>query len=239
MAPVAGGVLTLPRAPAFYRNVLQLTRGSAHHVISDRVRQAPGMPMADGLRKTGIPLMEEIRWGSHIALFYETTSDLIDTCAAYFAAGLRNNESCLWAVVDSVTVEAARGALRDAIPDLDRHEAAGSVELVPGREFYLRHGKFDIRHLIENRHDRLCRARERGFDGLRISGNAWAAASEREQYFDFRRELARAAGSDPILALGTYELGASRAVDVLEVVRVHHLTIARRQGEWQFMETPE
>jgi DNA-binding CsgD family transcriptional regulator len=190
-------------------------------------------------RKTGIPLMEEIPWGSHLALFYETERDLLDSCAAYFAAGLRHNEACVWAVADTITDEAARRALRDAIPDFDRYEAAGSFELVPGREFYLRDGVFDIQRLIDNRHDRVCRARERGFDGLRVSGNAWAAASEREVYFDFRRELTRTVGDDPVLVLGTYELGASRAVDVLDVARVHYLTVALRRGEWQFMETPE
>ena len=28
-------------------------------------------------------------------------------------------------------------------------------------------------------------------------------------------------------------------MEVLDVVRLHHLTVARRHGEWQFMETPE
>jgi DNA-binding CsgD family transcriptional regulator len=197
------------------------------------------MPIGHTLRKTGIPLMEEIPWGSHIALFYETERDLLDSCAAYFAAGLQNNEACVWAVGESFPIEAARQALQDAIPDFDSYYAAGSMELVPGREFYLRDGVFDLQRLIENRRDRLRRARERGLDGLRISGNAWVAASERGQYFDFRRALARAVHDDPILALGTYELGASRGVDVLDVARVHHLTVARRRGDWQFVETPE
>lgn len=196
-------------------------------------------PMTHALRKSEIPLMETVPWGAHLALFYETERDLLDSCAAYFAAGLQNNESCLWAVVDTITVEAARQALQDAIPDFDRHETAGGIELVPGREFFCRHGVFDVKLLIENRRDRYRRARERGFDGLRISGNAWAAASERGQYFEFRRELDRAAKGDAILALGTYELGTSRAMDVLDVARTHHLTFARRRGEWQFMETPE
>ena len=56
------------------------------------------MAMAGPLRKTGIPLMEEIPWGSHIALFYETERDLLDSCATYFAAGLQSNEACVWAV---------------------------------------------------------------------------------------------------------------------------------------------
>jgi DNA-binding CsgD family transcriptional regulator len=195
--------------------------------------------LADALRKTGIPLMEEIPWGSRLALFYETERDWLDSCAAYFAAGLQNNEACVWAYGDAFPVESARRALQETIPDFDGHYAAGSFELVPGREFYLTNGVLDVQRLIENRRDRLRRARERGLDGLRISGSAWVAASERGQYFEFRRELARAIGDDPLLTLGAYELGVSRGVDVLDVARFHHLTVARRRGEWQFVETPE
>jgi DNA-binding CsgD family transcriptional regulator len=227
--------------------MMELAAAAEHHVAPAcsycchpvDVAGAGDAPMDQALRKTGIPLMDEIPWGSHLALFYETERDLLDSCAAYFAAGLRHNEACVWAVVDTVAVEAARQALQDAIPDFDRYEADGAVELLPGREFYLRDGVFDMQRLIDNRHDRVCRARERGFDGLRVSGNAWLAASERGEYFSFRRELARTVGDDPVLVLGTYELGASRAVDVLDVARVHHLTVVRRRGEWQFMETPE
>jgi len=42
-----------------------------------------------------------------------------------------------------------------------------------------------------------------------------------------------------MLVLCTYALGASRALDLLDVARAHHFTIARRNGEWEFLETPE
>jgi DNA-binding CsgD family transcriptional regulator len=42
-----------------------------------------------------------------------------------------------------------------------------------------------------------------------------------------------------MLVLCTYSLQASRAVDVLDVARVHNFSIARRDGRWEFLETPE
>ena len=42
-----------------------------------------------------------------------------------------------------------------------------------------------------------------------------------------------------MLVLCTYSLGASRAVDVLDVSRAHQFTVARRRGQWEFLETPE
>ena len=40
------------------------------------------------LRQSGIRVVGEVPWGSHICIFYETKDDLLDTAAAYFKAGL-------------------------------------------------------------------------------------------------------------------------------------------------------
>ena len=195
--------------------------------------------MADALRKTGIPLMEDIPWGSHIALFYETNDDLLDTCAGYFAAGLQDHEFCVWAVVNSVTVEDARRALREGIPDFDRHQAAGSIEVMLGRDLYHPAGVFDLQSLVDRWRAKLRHALDRGYQGLRASGHAWVATSHWKDFCQFEHELARELEGQPILAMGTYALDASRAVDVLDVARLHNMTVARRHGDWQFMETPE
>ena len=48
-------------------------------------------------RKTGIRVMGDMPWGSHICVFYETNEDLCETNAEYFQAGLESNELCVWA----------------------------------------------------------------------------------------------------------------------------------------------
>jgi DNA-binding CsgD family transcriptional regulator len=42
-----------------------------------------------------------------------------------------------------------------------------------------------------------------------------------------------------MIIMSTYALLASRAVDLLDVTRVHSLTVARRNGDWEFLETQE
>ena len=41
-----------------------------------------------------------------------------------------------------------------------------------------------------------------------------------------------------MIVLGTYSLQASRTVDMLDVARAHQCTIALRNGNWEFLETP-
>src|SRR5712691_8962927 len=96
--------------------------------------------MATQLRKTGIRYVGDIPWGAHLCHFFETKEDLLDTLVPYFQAGLEAGELCLWVVAPPLTVEAATAALRQAIPDVDRHLADGSLEIHPHSEWYLTRG---------------------------------------------------------------------------------------------------
>ena len=69
--------------------------------------------------------MNEMSWGTHICLFYDTQLDLFETNAAYFEAGLQANEFCLWALPAPADFEDTTEALRRYIPDIDRHLKSG------------------------------------------------------------------------------------------------------------------
>ena len=202
---------------------------------------ATGMPMSHALRASGIPLFEAVPWGTSLALFYETEQDLIDTCVGLLrrrAAGPGNVRLAAGRIGDESRLPAGR--LQDVVPDIARHEAAGGITLlsrdeVAGAVACLRCIPRD--RTLERSLEARARARIRG--AAAWASNAWSATGEWQQYYAFQQELVAALSGRSILALGTYDLGARRAVEVLDVDRLHHLTVARRRGDWQFMETPE
>src|SRR5947207_15316685 len=104
------------------------------------------------LRQTGIEALGEMPWGTHFCHFYETKQDLLDILIPYFKAGLENNEFCLWVISNSelLTMQEATGALREALPDLDRHLAEGSIEVVGHDEWFIEGGAFDL-HRVASR----------------------------------------------------------------------------------------
>jgi hypothetical protein len=127
--------------------------------------------MATELRKTGIDVVRDMAaWGNHFCLFYETKEDLLDTLVAYCKSGLENEEYCLWVVAEFFTVEAARDALKDAVPDLDRHLADSNLELVSGRDWFGRGGMFEREQARHNWYERLVGAGARGYRGVRATG---------------------------------------------------------------------
>jgi DNA-binding CsgD family transcriptional regulator len=194
--------------------------------------------MASKLRKTGVSILGDQPWGAHLCFFHETKQDLLDTLIPYFKAGLESNEFCVWAVSGPLTQEEARTALRQGIPDFDRF--AGAIEILPGHEWYLKGGYVDARKIIGGWHAKLRAALARGYEGLRISGNAfWLDTGYWKEFQEYEQEVGEALAGWPVIALCTYALAASRSTDVLDVAHAHGLTVVRRKGHWEFVETSE
>jgi DNA-binding CsgD family transcriptional regulator len=192
------------------------------------------------LRPSGIRVMGDMPWGSHICLFYETKTDLLDANALYIKAGLDSNEYCVWAISEPITEDEARAVLSRDIPDLDNRAASGQFEILPGYDWYLKGGEFDSVKITSGWHEKLQFALDKGFEGLRISGNAfWIERNRWNDFREYEQELDGSLEGRPMLVLCTYSLSASRAVDVLDVARAHQFTVARRRGQWEFSETPE
>jgi DNA-binding CsgD family transcriptional regulator len=184
--------------------------------------------------------MGNMPWGSHICVLYETPRDLLESVASYFNAGLDDNEFCVWAISGPITISDARESLQDLIPKFDKRYASGQIELVPGRDWYLRGDDFDLERITSGWNRKLSAALKSGYDGLRISGNAfWVATNHWNEFSQYEAELDRAVVGKKMLVLCSYHLSAIRAGDILDIARAHKCTLARRNGDWEFLETSE
>jgi DNA-binding CsgD family transcriptional regulator len=192
------------------------------------------------LRKTGIRVVGDIPWGAHICLFYETKDDLLDTNAAYIQAGLDSNEYCVWVISQPIMLDEAWAVLRRDVPDLEQRTASGQLEILVGYDWYLKRDEVDAKRIITGWHEKLHFALDKGFDGLRISGNAfWPQSKHWREFYEYEQDLDDSLHDRQMIALCTYPLGSSRAVDLLDVAHAHQFSIARRQGQWEFLETPD
>lgn len=191
-------------------------------------------------RDSGIHRVGALPWGAHICLFYETAEDLLDVNAAYFAAGLADGEFCIWALSDPVTMSDAEAALGKAMPDFAERLRTGQIELVPGYDWYLKGNEFSTQRITGGWHEKLDAALANGFNGMRVSGNAfWIETNQWHEFCEYEQELDRSIAGRCMLVLCTYRLGASRAVDLLDVARTHNFSLAIRNGRWEFLKTPE
>jgi DNA-binding CsgD family transcriptional regulator len=175
-----------------------------------------------------------------MCVFYESRQDLLDMHVEYFKAGLEDNEFCVWAISEPITREAALEALRAGIPRFERYLAEDRIDVLPGHEWYLKGGEFDLKRITGGWSDKLSAALEMGRDGMRVSGNAfWLETEHWKEFCEYEQELDDSLAGQRMIVMCTYALGAARAVDLLDVARAHQFTIVRRHGEWEFLETPE
>jgi signal transduction histidine kinase len=198
------------------------------------------MPME--LRKTGINVVGDLPWGAHFCYFYETKQDLLDILIPYFKTGLENKEFCLWVISNSelLTVEEATSALRNALPDLDRYVAERSIEIIGHEDWFLSGKTFDPHRVADLFKEKLRQALARGYEGMRVNGSpAWLRDAGPKELRKFEAELDKLFPNERTIASCTYPLALIGPDDIFDVVRTHQFAMARRQGEWEIIETQE
>jgi len=198
--------------------------------------------MATELRKTGISVVGDIPWGAHFCSFYNSKEDLLDILVPYFKTGLENNEFCLWVISNSelLTVQEATSALRSAIPDFDWYVAGRSLEVVGHDEWFLVDGVFDLHRVANRFKEKLDEALHRGYAGMRVNGSpAWLQPTRAKELREFEEQVDDLFPNLRILASCTYPLGTISGDQIFNTVHTHQFAIARRQGQWEVIETPE
>ena len=198
--------------------------------------------MATELRKTGMSVVGDVAWGTHFCQFYETKQDLLDILVPYFKAGLESKEFCLWVVSNAglITVEEAKGALERAVPDFDRHLSEKNIEILNEHDWYLEENVFNLERVLSAWDTKLKRALALGYDGMRAAGDTfWLGENVWKDFCAYEKHINNYITDRPMTLLCTYPLAKSGAAEVLDVVESHQFAIARRQGEWKVIETPE
>ena len=192
------------------------------------------------LRQTGIGVVGDVPWGTHFFLFHETKEDLIDACLPYFRAGLENRELCMWVIADPLTEEEVRYCLKHSIPGFDDYFESRSLEIVRGREWYMNGDDLDLEKVTRGwTHKREC-AINGGYAGFRLSADtAWLERRDWKEFCEYEKEVNDSIGDTPMLALCTYPLPGAGAAEILDVMHTHQFAIARRNKEWEVMETAE
>jgi len=178
-------------------------------------------------------------WGSHFCHFYDTKEDLIETLVPYFVEGLKSGEFCLW-VVSDVTEKDALDALRRAIPDFELHLDNKNIEVLLDREWYLDGDKFDLDKVCRGWNEKLSEVLHRGYPGMRIAGSTCFLPGRNWCDFSaYEEKVNESIVNRSMTILCSFPVAATGAGEVLDVARTHQFTVARRNGTWEVLETPE
>ncbi len=141
---------------------------------------------------SGIDVIGRVPWGTHFSLFYQTKQDLIDVLVPYFKAGLKNNEFCMWITAESLNAGEVKAYMAEAMPDFDVYFEKGQIEIIPYTEWYTINGGFDPERVLTGWIEKLRKAGERGFRGLRATGDvSWLETGGWKDFLDYEQTCQR------------------------------------------------
>ena len=196
--------------------------------------------MTESSRKSGIDVVGDVPWSTHLCQFYQTEEDLADILVPYFKSGLENNEFCMWVTSEPLNEKEAKATLKKAVKNLDDYIKKGQIEIVPHSEWYLKDGVFDLRRVLNAWIDKLNHALSRGYDGIRVTGNiAWLEKGAWGSFKDYEAELDQVIGGYPMIAICTYPLTVCGAPEIIDVVSNHRFALIRRKDKWVVIESAE
>src|SRR5262249_50937605 len=146
---------------------------------------------------------------------------------------LENREFCLCIASEPVIAEEAERVLREAVPNFEHYLAEGQIEIVSHLHWYLNDGRFDPQRVRQGWIDKLEQGLARGYVGMRFAANIfWLEKQDWDSFTDYEGKLDEVVGKLPILAVCAYSLARCSAADMLDVVRHHQFSVARRHGAW-------
>ena len=194
--------------------------------------------MNQNLRHSGIDIVGDVPWGTHICQFYQTKEDLTDILVPYFKAGLENNEFCLWVTSQPLEVEDAKEAMRRAVSDLDSYLNIGQIEIISYTEWFIKDGVFDSEKVLSGWLDKLNYASDNGYDGVRLSGNTfWLEKEDWNSFIEYKKQTENVIGNYRMIALCTYSLYKHNTAEVIYLVLNHQLALTKRDGKWEQVES--
>jgi len=191
-------------------------------------------------RKSGIEIMGDISWGTHICQFYQAKDDLLDILVPYFKAGLENNEFCMWVTSEPLGIKEAKASLSKAVRNLDDYIAKGQIDIIDYSEWYTKSGIFNADEVLQGWFEKENQALERGFDGLRLTGNTfWLERKDWKDFTECEAMVDRVIGNYRMLAICSYSLDRCGASEVVDVVSNYAFSLIRRGGKWIIIQSSE
>lgn len=194
--------------------------------------------MKSSERQSGIEIIGPTSWGTHFCMFYQTQGDLIDILVPYFKAGLENNEYCMWVTSEPLNAKDAEKAMRMAIPKFDTYLQKNQIEIIPYTEWYLENNEFNSQRVLNGWVDKCNDALDKGFNGLRLTGNlSWLEDKNWKNFAVYEEEVNNVIPSYNMIALCTYSLEKYESFEILDVIRNHQYALYRREGTWEIFKS--
>ena len=191
-------------------------------------------------RETGIKIIGKAPWGTHFCQFYKTKEDLMDILVPYFKTGLENNEFCMWITSNPLQIDEAKKLLSKKVKNFQKYIQKGQIEILDSSESYTKSGSFDLEEMLSDWVKKEAWAREKGFDGLRLTGNTfWLENKESKDFKKYEEVVNSTISKYHMIAICSYSLDKCDASAFIDVVSNHQFVLIKKGRKWHRIEDSE
>jgi mycothiol system anti-sigma-R factor len=227
------------------RNDLEIQR-SAKLLIQKRLKRfsAPAslksrisfeLSRADEYKESGITTLDLIRWGTHVAQFYNTKSDLTDLLVPYLGEGLKDNELCVW-ITGDMTKDEVKNAFAKTTPNLREYLNKDQLQIFSYKDWYLAGGYFDVNNVLNSAVSKYQDALSIGYSGFRAIGViSWLEKSDWNAFMEYEQILNNFMPDQKVLIICAYKESKCTSSNVYEVMNRHKYSISKLNGSWKLM----
>jgi hypothetical protein len=165
--------------------------------------------------------------------FCSSREDLVDSLGPYLAAGLGNDERCLWIASSSFPAEDVATKIAKS-PELNHGLASGQLRILDAVDWYGKPGSLTAEEFLQRCLQHEEQALADGHQGLRIAGDM---SSVRRTEWDWLMECEKLLHdllqSRRIVMCCSYSSEDCQPVEILDALRCHHAALERTGPLWQ------
>jgi len=140
----------------------------------------------------------------------------------------------VWIISEPLTEEAAKVAMKEAMPDFDQYLKEGRIEIIPHAKWYLKEGLFSPIQSIVAWIEKLQWALSKKYDGIRAAGDAlWLNKEDWSRFISYECEINKAIRRYKIIAFCAYPVNKCNALQIINVGVNHRFAIIKENHRWK------
>jgi len=193
-----------------------------------------------GLRKSGIDLIGDVVWGTHISQIYSSKNDFFKFMGPYIKEGLLNNELCVWIYSNNTSLEEIKSILKCHVTNVDDFVHKGQLKIIPYTQWYVKDESFNEIRVNKQWLKLLNHATDNGYDGLRaVADTKWLEKSFYRSFLHYEEIVHKMITELPFIAVCLYDVNRLDLIEFAEIIRNHDYTIMKDKNEFRLIQNIE
>jgi len=196
--------------------------------------------MNNNLRNSGVGIIGNIPWGTHIGQLYSSKVDFFIVGAPYIQSGLMNNELCIWIYSQNTSYEEIIDIISEHVEDIDTFLVSGQLKIIPYTEWYIEDNSFNDVRVNRQWNDLVRYALDNGFDGLRaIADTFWLGKSYYRTFSHYEHNINKIISELPFIVICLYDASKVDIFEAAGIIKNHSYVIVTHENDLELIKNIE